>query len=245
MALRGGARMASANGVTMLENWIWRAALASMIVTAVAAPAWPQGAVEFPTADGGIVRALTYGQGQRAVVLAHGGQYAKESWHEFAGTLVDRGFLVLAFDFRGYGTSRGPTSSGPDDQRHQDVLGALRYVRQRGATSVFVVGASMGGDYAAQAAEAEPGAIDRLVLLAAGAYTPLVQMTGRKLFIMSRDDVIGDNQPRMPAIRTQFERASPPKTFVELEGVAHAQRIFATSQKAALTDVILRFLLAP
>ena len=87
--------------------------------------------------------------------------------------------------------------------------------------------------------------IDRLVLLAAGAYTPLVRMTGRKLFIMSRDDVIGDSRPRMPAIRARFEQSTPPKTFVEFEGSAHAQRIFATTQGAALTDAILRLLLAP
>lgn len=100
----------------------------------------------------------------------------------------------------------------------------------------------MGGDYAAEAAEAEPDAIDRLVLLAAGAYTPLIRMKGRKLFIMSRDDIIGDNKPRLPKIREQYERAAGPKEMVILDGSAHAQRIFATGQGEQLMREILRFL---
>ena len=103
---------------------------------------------------------------------------------------------MLAFDFRGLG--RSPAAADQDLRsleaaRHRDVLGAVRYLRSRGAASVAVVGASMGGDYAAEAAEADPKAIDRLVLLAAGAYTTLTRMRGPKLFIMARDDIIGDN----------------------------------------------------
>jgi pimeloyl-ACP methyl ester carboxylesterase len=103
----------------------------------------------------------------------------------------------------------------------------------------------MGGDYAAEATEANPDKIDRLVLLAAGAYTPLVKSTARKLFIMSRDDVIGDNAPRLPVIRRQYERASGPKEFVMLEGSAHAQAIFTTAQGERLLREIVRFLSAP
>ena len=103
----------------------------------------------------------------------------------------------------------------------------------------------MGGDYAAEAAEANPDKIDRLVLLAAGAYTPLIKSKARKLFIMSRDDIIGDNTPRLPDIRSQYEKASDPKEFVVLDGSAHAQFIFATNQGDRLTRDILRFLSTP
>jgi pimeloyl-ACP methyl ester carboxylesterase len=103
----------------------------------------------------------------------------------------------------------------------------------------------MGGDYAAEAAEAEPDAIDRLVLLASGAYTPLVHTKARKLFILSRDDFMGDDKkPRLPGIRAQFEKASGPKKLVLLDGSAHAQAIFATDQGDRLMREILRFLSA-
>ncbi len=202
--------------------------------------------VSFATQDGGLVYADVYGKGDRGVVLAHGGRFLKESWEKQARALAGAGFRSLAIDFRGEGQSRGGTQTRPPDEgRHLDVLAAVHHLRKTGARSVSVVGASMGGDYAAEAAEVEPGQIDRLVLLAAGAYTPLIRMKGRKLFIMSRDDVIGDNQPRLPKIREQYERAADPKGFVILDGSAHAQFLFATDQGERLMREILHFLSAP
>jgi pimeloyl-ACP methyl ester carboxylesterase len=202
--------------------------------------------VSFSTEDGGLVYADVYGKGDRGVVLAHAGGLAKESWEKQGRTLAQAGFRSVAIDFRGEGESRGGTQTlPPDEGRHLDVLAAVRYLRKTGAKSVAVVGASMGGDYAAEAAEAEPEAIDRLVLLAAGAYTPLVRMRGRKLFIMSRDDIIGNKKPRLPKIREQYEKAAGPKEFVILDGSAHAQRIFATDQGERLMREILRFISAP
>ena len=202
--------------------------------------------VSFSTQDGGLVYADVYGKGDRGVVLAHGGRFLKESWKKQGWELAEAGFRSLALDFRGEGQSRGgPQRVSPDEGRHLDVLAAVRYLRRTGAKSVSVVGASMGGDYAAEAAEEEPDAIDRLVLLAAGAYTPLIRMKGRKLFIMSRDDVIGDNKPRLPKIREQYERAADPKELVILDGSAHAQFIFTTDQGERLMREILRFVSAP
>jgi pimeloyl-ACP methyl ester carboxylesterase len=191
--------------------------------------------VSFATQDGGMVHALVHGKGQRGVVLAHGGRFNKESWQHQAELLAKAGFRVVAFDFRENGTAR-----------HLDVLGAISYLRNSGANSIAVVGASMGGDYAAEACEVQPNnRIDRLVLIAAGAYTTLKNCQAQKLYIMSRDDVIGDDRrPRMPPIRKKYEEASGPKQFIVLEGAAHAQEIFASDQGARLTQEILRFLSA-
>lgn len=224
------------------NTWFRNSVVAVATLLAVARPAAQQ-VVSFPTQDGGLIYGLLYGIGDRAVVLAHGGQFNKESWDRQARAIADSRFRVLSIDFRGYGQSRGPSKAAAvDDARRYDVLAAVHYLRMTGAMTVFVVGASMGGDYAAEAAEAEPRAIDRLVLLAAGAYTTLVRMTGPKLFIMSRDDVIGDNQPRRPAIRQQYDRALGPKQFVVVDGSAHAQALFNTSQGEQVLREILRFL---
>ncbi|MFN2548916.1 MAG: alpha/beta fold hydrolase [Myxococcales bacterium] len=64
--------------------------------------------VSLPTEDGGLIWADIYGDGDRAVVLAHGGMFDKESWAAQAQQLAGAGFRVLALDFRGYGKSRGP-----------------------------------------------------------------------------------------------------------------------------------------
>jgi len=100
-----------------------------------------------------------------------------------------------------------------------------------------------GGDYAAEAAETEPQEIDRLVLLASGAYTPLTRMKGRKLFIVARDDANADG-PRLPRIRAQFEKALEPKELIILDGSAHAQFLFQTAQGERVMREIIRFLSA-
>jgi pimeloyl-ACP methyl ester carboxylesterase len=81
---------------------------------------------------------------------------------------LNAGFRVLAVDFRGRGQSRGPQSKSGEDGAEFDVLAAVRYLRKIGAKTVSVVGASLGGEAAANASiDAEPGEIDGLVLLAA------------------------------------------------------------------------------
>jgi esterase/lipase len=204
--------------------------------------------VSFPTQDGGLIYANLYGQGKRGVVLAHGGRFNKESWDKQAHLLVKAGFCALAIDFRGRGLSRGGSQAqGSDDGSRYDVLAAIRYLHQNGAKTVSVVGASFGGWAAAGASvESEAGEIDRLVLLAHSPIDNPEQIKGRKLFILSRDDVSGDNKiPRLPKIRDQYERASDPKELVILEGSAHAQLIFETQQSEKLMREILRFLSKP
>jgi pimeloyl-ACP methyl ester carboxylesterase len=201
--------------------------------------------VSFPTQDGGVVYADIYGKGERGVVLAHGGRFNKESWEKQALVLVKAGFRVLAIDFRGYGRSRGPQSKSSDDGAQYDVLAAVRYLRKTGARTVSIVGASFGGAAAADASiEAEPGEIDRLVLLAAWTDRPPEKMKGRKLFIVARDDA-NDDGPRLPKIQANYEKAMGPKELVILDGSAHAQFLFATNQGERLMREILRFLSQP
>jgi pimeloyl-ACP methyl ester carboxylesterase len=200
--------------------------------------------VSFQTSDGWTIRADLYGSGDRGVVLAHGGRFEKGSWEKQANILVRAGFRALAIDLRGFGLSKeGPQSARSDFGSPLDVLAAVRYLHERGASSVSIVGASMGGDAAEGAlAMAKPGEIDRVVLLAHGAYGLPEKLTGRKLFIVSRDDPGPDGKPRLLRIRDQYEKAPDPKELVILEGSAHAQFIFQTDQGERLIREILRFL---
>jgi esterase/lipase len=201
--------------------------------------------VSFPSEDGGVVYADVYGEGERAVVLAHGGRFNKESWEKQARTLAAAEFRVLAFDFRGYGKSRGPGQSDPmSAPLHLDVLAAVRYMRTAGAKSVSVVGGSMGGGAAGDASIASrPGEIDRLVLLGAAPNGPADKLKSSTLFILSRDDA-NDDGPRLPRIREQYEKAPEPKKLIILEGSAHAQFLFQTDQGERVMREIIRFLSA-
>jgi pimeloyl-ACP methyl ester carboxylesterase len=219
--------------------------LAAAFTTLVLAVPPGQEQVSFPTADGGVVYADVYGEGARAVVLAHGARFDKESWATQAQALAEAGYRVVAIDFRGRGQSRGgPEARSPDDGVYFDVLAAVRYLHESGAKTVSVVGASFGGWAPAQAAVVSPGQIDRIVLLATTVDEPEL-LEGAKLFIVTRDDSRGGGVRRLPEIRDQYERAREPKELVILEGSAHAQFVFETEQGESLMREIMRFLSQP
>ena len=225
---------------------IVRATLLVLAVATVAGVAAAQEPVSFPAQDGWVIHADLYGTGGRGVVLVHGGRKTKKDWEAQARVLATAGFRVLALDLRGFGLSKdGPPGSKDSEQQHLDVLAAVRYLRTHGANTVSVVGASMGGDAAADAlAHTAPGEIDRVVLLAHGAYGPPGTLKGRKLFIVTRDDANAAGL-RLPRIRAQYEKAPEPKELVILDGSAHAQFVFESDQGERLMREILRFLSAP
>jgi len=196
--------------------------------------------VSFPTPDRGTVFAHIYGSGDRAVVLAHGVRFNKESWKDQASQLATAGFRVIAIDFRGYGKSvPGPNARPGFDDLYQDVLAAVRYARETGAKTVAVVGGSMGGFASANAVvNGKPGEIDRLVLLANPPVEHPERITGPKLFVTTEGDSLTAH------VREQYQKAPEPKELVVLAGSAHAQNIFATEQAALLMEEILRFLSA-
>jgi len=202
-----------------------------------------QKTVSFPTEDGGIVLADLYGTSDRGVVLAHGGQFNKESWAKQAHTLVGAGFQVLAIDFRGYGKSHGPGDSDPmDAPLYLDVLAAVRYLRLNGAKTVSVIGGSMGGSAAGDASIAsKPGEIDRLVLLGAAPNDPADKLKSAVLYIVARDDANAAG-PRLPGIQVQYEKSPEPKQLIVVEGSAHAQFLFQTDQGDRVMRDILQFL---
>jgi pimeloyl-ACP methyl ester carboxylesterase len=208
-----------------------------------AAVAVAQKTVSFPTEDGGLVFADIYGEGDRAVVLAHGGRFNKESWAPQARTLAAAGFHVLALDFRGCGKSKGPGDSQPmDAPLYLDVLAAVHYLRANGAKTVSIVGGSMGGGAAGDASIAsQPGEIDRIVFLGAHPIGPAEKLKCPTLFIVARDDASADG-PRLPGIRAKYEKAPEPKELIILDGSAHAQFLFQTDQAERVMREILRFL---
>jgi pimeloyl-ACP methyl ester carboxylesterase len=109
---------------------------------------------------------------------------------------------------------------------------------------VSVVGGSFGGGAAGDAAIEWPGEIDRVVFLGAAPNLSADKLKCRSLFIVARDDASGDG-PRLPGIRAQYAKAPNPKQLIVLDGSAHAQFLFQTSQRRRTMLEILKFLSAP
>ena len=202
--------------------------------------------VSFSLPDGTAqIQADVYGHGERAVILAHGGRFNKESWKKQAEILANSGFLTLAIRFRGdkFNADGSPSAEGSTDDNAADVLAAVSYLRGIGAKSISAVGASLGGDAVGEAnARSAPGTFARSVFLGSDGGDEPEKLTGRKLFIVARED---RNGSRLPGIEAHYIRAREPKKLVILDGAAHAQVLFETDEGPRLLKEILRFLAEP
>jgi pimeloyl-ACP methyl ester carboxylesterase len=174
-------------------------------------------AVSFTSVDGVELEGRLFGEGTSGVVLSHMRPADQTSWFAFAKRLADSEFLVLTYNFRGYCPGdQGGCSSGERDIAAiwQDVLGAVEFIRGRGATSVSLIGASMGGT-ASRVAASRPGVDVRAVvslsapasiegLIVDGAV--LSNITAAKLFVAG----VGDASAARDA-QTMYARSPQPK----------------------------------
>ena len=219
-----------------------RTVIAGLMLSGCSARTLRPGALIFAARDDVAVSGRIYGRGPRGLVLVPGGHGVGETWDLQARRLARAGFRVLAMDYRGRGES--PHARPDDDKVPLDVLGAAHRLRAEGARTVAVVGASWGGWAAATAAIAEPGSIDRLVLLAHSPFDEPEKLLGPKLFIVAEQDRDGSGAPRLTSIREQYERTPEPKELLVLPGSAHAQFLFLTPSGERLYAAIEKFLSA-
>jgi pimeloyl-ACP methyl ester carboxylesterase len=177
--------------------------------------------VSFESSDGVELDGRLFGEGGTGVVLAHMRPADQRSWYAFARRLADQGYLVLTFDFRGTCPGgEGGCSSGELEisEIWRDVVGATDLVRSEGATSVALVGASMGGTASLVAAAQEGTDAEVVVTLSAPisiegliADPALLQQVGaNKLFIAG----VGDAEAADDA--EELYATSPPPKRVEI-----------------------------
>jgi pimeloyl-ACP methyl ester carboxylesterase len=123
--------------------------------------------VHFRASDRVKLAGVTMGSGRKGVVLAHQTDDDLCAWLPFARVLRSAGFRVLAFDFRNYGSSQ---HVGTSAHLELDVVAASAEVWRLGASSVFLIGASMGGTAVVTAAPTIKPAIAGVVSLSGPSY---------------------------------------------------------------------------
>ena len=127
--------------------------------------------VSFRAADGVQLNGRLFGNGDVGIVLSHMGdpENNQADWFSFAQTLASGGFLVLTYDRRGVcpGGSAG-CSEGNDyaADAWKDVIGAVGFLKGKGAARVIAIGASIGAMESLRAAEEPDSRIDGLVWIA-------------------------------------------------------------------------------
>ena len=124
--------------------------------------------VSFRAADGTKLIGHVFGTGRKAVILGHQSQSNLCDWVTYARRLARLGYTAFAIDFRGHGLSQHRQGAAAN-RLALDLAAAVKVMRQRGKTKVFLVGASMGGIASLVAGANVKPAVDGVVSVSAPA----------------------------------------------------------------------------
>lgn len=205
--------------------------------------------IDFPAEDGVMLKGTLYlsmdtRQTLPAVALGHQYMSDRKSWDSFAVKLCEKGFVVLAFDFRGWGESQGARNIGEIDR---DMLGAVKYLSNFSRVDrnkIGAAGASMGGMAAVLAA-----AQTQVVKAVAAVSSPpswqglepakaVAALQPRPLLVITADLDAGLD---VASAKEIFDNAGEPKQWIILNTDKHGTEIFDTSEKHKLEEALLAF----
>jgi pimeloyl-ACP methyl ester carboxylesterase len=199
-------------------------------------------AITFPS-DRETLTAELYGDvsGKRAAILVHGGGWDASGWRDVASRFVARRIPALAVNLRGFGGSTGKTNrwSDPPWTPVADLRAAKAVLRERGATEIALVGASMGG-HAVLASTFEKDVESVVAISAPVAEVPTdlsKMITGRKLFVCADRDSLRAT----PNVIRCFTDASEPKTLKLFDGRQHSRAIFTAPYGDEALTLIVEF----
>ena len=197
--------------------------------------------------DGELLQCDLFGTlpARRAAVLCHGQNWDALGWRDIAPRFADRGIPALAVNLRGYDGSTGRTAEyvpGRPWSPVIDVRAAAALLRQRGATEIALVGASLGG-HAVLGAAVEEEVECVVVLSAPVAPVPdelSARVRGRKLYVCASDDPSGATAN----VLASFRALAGPKTLVLFGGKEHSRGMFfapyGPDVVAAMVDFVAR-----
>ncbi len=200
-----------------------------------------EGEVTFMTEDNIKLNGNIFGSGNKWVILSHMFPTDQTSWFEFAEMLKENGYIVLTYDFRGYGKSGGSQDVSKLDI---DLTAALTYIRQYNPELTYLMGASMGGTASLVVASKER--IDGVISFSSpdefegiSAINVIGDIVAAKLFIASQGD---ENAAR--SATEMYEKSMEPKFLEILEGNSHGTFIFEEEPKNAekVKELVLNFL---
>jgi uncharacterized protein len=157
------------------------------------------GTLYLPAAQAGLgLRTAPFRQAP-GLIVAHGAGSRASRHGGFCLQAADRGFVVLALDFRGHGESEGQA----DGPLEEDVLAAAAFLREQSGVdpdALVYRGSSMGGFYGLRAAAAGLAGLRALVLLCPANETLFIDA-------LEREEEFGDEARwDTRALRCYFDR---------------------------------------
>ena len=218
---------------------VWRLLLIVFLLAALSSCSSGGTTIHFRSQDGLRLEGRTFGSGSKVVILCHMYPADARSWFPFAKELSDRGYKVLAFNFRGY-----PGSDGKKDIEliSRDVIGAIGQVRKDGARKVVLVGASMGGT--ASLIAAADLDVDGVATLSAplrfkglDATDVLGSVSAMKLFLVAAEDDNADDAQEM------LRRSNDPTADIRIfAGSDHGTNMLSGSKGEEVSKMLFDFI---
>lgn len=169
-----------------------------------------------------------------AVLICHGNAGNVSHRLDLCALVLQQGWSVLVFDYRGYGRSQGRPS---EEGTYRDAQAACQWLRHKGCERIVVLGESLGGAVAVELALRER--VEGLVLQSTFTSIPDV---GSELFpflpVRWLASIRYDTQSKLPRVKTpilflhsrqdslirfhhaeaNFQAAHPPKWLREING---------------------------
>jgi alpha-beta hydrolase superfamily lysophospholipase len=200
--------------------------------------------VRFRASDGVRLIGVQLGRGPRVVILAHQGASNLCIWLPYGRTLAARGYRVLVFDHRGFGSSGSASHWRRENRVDFDVIGAVRTMRARGATSVVLGGGSLGGAAVLSAAALATPPVDGVISFASPSQYGLIDVFGAvEAFRVPALFLAAEGDGEFPEVaRMLFDRcASPDKQISIFPGARHGAPVLRDPLvRATVDDFIAR-----
>lgn len=195
--------------------------------------------VRFRAFDGVRLIGVELGRGPRGVILAHQGGAPPNlcGWLPYARALAAAGYRVLVFDHRGFGSSGSTSHYSRANRVDFDVLGAIRTLRARGAQSIVLGGASLGGAAVLGAAAHAVPVVNAVISFSSPeSYGNVNELAAVKAFrtpaLFLADEHDGEFNEEA---RILYEAcASPEKRLVITPGAEHGFRLLKNPETRAL-----------
>jgi alpha-beta hydrolase superfamily lysophospholipase len=146
----------------------------------------------------------------RVVIVLHGIGYHSGPYKVIADAFKPRGIAVYGLDARGHGLSCGPRGyTGGTAEVAQDVAAIVDFVkRQQPHTKVFLMGDSMGCNYALNYAKENSAQLAGLILLAPAFYVDSSQLLNLESALLMPYFLLGHRKPVIDLVGKRLDESS-------------------------------------
>jgi pimeloyl-ACP methyl ester carboxylesterase len=200
--------------------------------------------VWFEDSKGVSLGGIELGTGKTGIVLSHQAGASACSWMPYGDELADAGYRVLAYDFAGSGVSDPPSDN---DTMDANVLGAVAFLRKEGATTIVLMGESMGAAASiVTASEASPKVAGVVSLSSPTGYNDQNALGAAEKLSVPVLYIAGSDDQGFAGQAQSLYNATPgtAKKIVIVDSVRHGAPLLAkdadeaANARAAVTDFL-------